>query len=202
MLNRLPRPTVRLFLFSELVIYATLAWGAEPPTNTDKPATAASATEKPVMKHQITGLFCAERVEDLRAVCRDKLARFSLQDIDYENGEATFRYDPQKEFPGANPQQVIERFDQELRNVTRHTFGAKAIRGKTKQELQRVEFMIAGLDCKACSLAVYEMLYRQPGVEQAQASFRERRAVAWIDGTMTDRATLLKLLRERGVTVE
>ncbi len=181
---------------------AVFAAGAEPPTTTDKAAASPTDNEKPVVKHQITGLFCVERIADFRNVCRDKLARFSLQEVDYENGEATFRYDPQKEFPNANPQQVIERFDQELRNASRHTFGAKAIRGKTKQELQRVEFMIAGLDCKACSLAVYEMLYRQPGVEQAQASFRERRAVVWIDATLTDRATLVKLLRERSVTVE
>ncbi|MFM7844175.1 MAG: hypothetical protein ACKPEY_08105 [Planctomycetota bacterium] len=214
MQNTFPLVLVRLFLISWLATSAAAAASDEASSTSGKaaskpadkpasnPAALVAAPEKPVIKHQITGLFCVERVEDLRAICRDKLTRFALQEIDYENGEATFRYDPQVEFPGANPQQLIERFDQELRNVSRHTFGAKAIRGQAKQDLQRVEFMIAGLDCKACSLAVYEMLYRQPGVEQAQASFRERRAVAWIDAKMTDRAMLLKLLRERGVTVE
>jgi copper chaperone CopZ len=153
-------------------------------------------------KHQITGLFCPEREADFKQLCEQKLARFKLVSIDYVNAEATFDYDPAKEFPGANPAQVIERFDNELRNASRHTFGVKALRTTPKEKLELVEIPIAGLDCKACSLAVYEILYRLKGVEQATAYFKVRKATALIDPAQTNRAELEKVLKERGVTVK
>src|SRR5688500_818100 len=78
------------------------------------------ADESKLIKHQITGLFCPERERDFQSLCAEKLARFKLVSIDYANAEATFDYDPAKEFPGADPAQVIERFDNELRNASRH----------------------------------------------------------------------------------
>src|SRR5262245_56462349 len=100
------------------------------------------ADEKPsepkLVKHQITGLFCPEREKDFEDLCKRKLARFKLVSIDYENAEATFDYDPANEFPGANAEQVIERFDNEVRNASRHTFGAKALRTTPKEKLKLV----------------------------------------------------------------
>ncbi len=151
--------------------------------------------------HRITGLFCPERVDDFRALCAQKLARFQLVSIDYEKAEATFAYDPSKEFPGAKPEQVIERFNNELRQASRSTFGAKAASQVPRDKLTLVEFTIVGLDCKACSFAVYEILERQPGVEQATASFKERKATALIDPEKTDRGKLETALKDRGVTL-
>jgi copper chaperone CopZ len=153
-------------------------------------------------KHQITGLFCPEREQDFKTLCAEKLARFKLVSIDFANAEATFDYDPAKEFPGANSAQVIERFDNELKNASRHTFGAKPLRTTPKEKLKLLEFAIVGLDCKACSLAVYEIIYRIKGVEQATASFKEGKATALIDPEQTDRATIEMALRERGVTLK
>jgi copper chaperone CopZ len=164
------------------------------------------ADEKPaeskLVKHQITGLFCPEREKDFKDLCARKLARFKLVNLDYENAEAMFDYDPAKEFPGANAEQVIERFDNEVRNASRHTFGAKALRTTPKEKLKLVEFAIVGLDCKACSLAVYEIIYRLKGVEQATASFKLGKATALIDPEKTDRAEIEKALKDRGVTVK
>jgi copper chaperone CopZ len=160
------------------------------------------ATEPKVMKHQVTGLFCPEREQDFKELCAEKLAKYKLVSIDYANAEATFAYDPAKEFPGAKPEQVIERFDNEVRNVSRSTFGIRPMRMKSREELQLAEFLIAGLDCKACSLAVYEILLRQKGVEQATASFKTGKATALFDPQVIDRATLEKSLRERGVTLK
>jgi copper chaperone CopZ len=155
-----------------------------------------------LVKHQITGLFCAEREQDFKELCEKKLARFKLVSIDYANAEATFDYDPAQVFPGAAPEQVIERFDNEVRNASRHTFGAKALRTTPKETLVLVEIPIMGLDCKACSLAVYEIIYRLKGVEQATASFKLGKATALIDPEKIDRATLEKALQDRGVTLK
>jgi hypothetical protein len=159
------------------------------------------ADEAKLVKHQITGLFCPEREQDFKSLCAEKLARFKLVTIDYANAEATFDYDPAKEFPGANPSQVVERFDNELRNASRHTFGAKPLRTTPKEKLKLVEFAIVGLDCKACSLAVYEIIYRLKGVEHATASFKDGKATALINPERTDRVTIEMALRERGVTL-
>ena len=160
------------------------------------------ADESKLIKHQITGLFCPERERDFQSLCAEKLARFKLVSVDYANAEATFDYDPPKEFPGANPTQIIERFDKELKNASRHTFGAKPLRTTPKEKLKLVEFAIVGLDCKACSLAVYEIIYRLKGVEQATASFNDGKATALIDPEQTDRAAIETVLKERGVTLE
>ena len=160
-----------------------------------------AAKPKPI-KHQITGLFCPEREADFKKLCDEKLAKFKLVSIDYTNSEATFDYDPAREFPGANPEQIIERFDNEVRNASRHTFGAKALRTIPLEKLKQVEFDIVGLDCKACSLAVYEIIYRLKGVEQANASFKIGKATAWIDPEKIDRLEIEMTLKQRGVTLK
>lgn len=162
----------------------------------DKPA------EPKLVKHQITGLFCPKREQDFKTLCQEKLAKFKLVSIDYANAEATFGYDPAQEFPGANPQQVIESFHNELGNASRNTFGAKPLRTTPREKLELLEIPILGLDCKACSLAVYEILFRLKGVEQATASFKDRKATALIDPTQIDRAEIEKTLKQRGVTLE
>lgn len=163
------------------------------------------AQEKPAdiksFTHQITGLFCPERKQDLRDLCEQKLTKFKLVSIDYANAEATFAYDPAVVFPGAKPEQYVERFDNELRNASRHTFGAKPLRTIAKDKLQLVEIPIAGLDCKACSLAVYEIIAKLPGVEQANASFRLGRATALIDPAKIDQARIEMALKQRGVSI-
>lgn len=180
------------------VISALLAFLAAPlPVRADD-----KAAESGLVKHQITGLFCAEREQDFKDLCEKKLSRFKLVSIDYANAEATFDYDPIKEFPGATGEQVIERFDNEVRNASRHTYGARPLRTTPKEKLVLVEFSIVGLDCKACSLAVYEIIYRLKGVEQATASFKLGKATALIDPGKTDRATIEKALTDRGVTLK
>jgi len=189
------RRCLAIWFGATLVVSAFLAspW---PLRADDKP------DESKLVKHQITGLFCPEREQDFKDLCMAKLARFKLVSVDYANASASFDYDPTKEFPGATPEQVIERFDNEVRNASRHTFGAKALRTTPREKLVLVEIPIVGLDCKACSLAVYEIIYRLKGVEQATASFRLGKATALIDPEKTDRATIEKALKDRGVTLQ
>jgi copper chaperone CopZ len=153
-------------------------------------------------QHQITGLFCPEREQDLKDLFEKKLPQLRLANIDYANAEATIEYDPAKEFPGANPEQVIERLNNQLRDASRSTFGVKSLRTTPKEKLKLVEIPIVGLDCKACSLAVYEMIYRLDGVEMATASFKDRKATALIDPTKIDQAQIETELKNRGVALQ
>lgn len=162
----------------------------------------AAADEPKLIKHQITGLFSPDREKDLREVFEKQLPQFKLVSIDFKNAEASFDYDPAKTFPGAKPEQIVERFDNELRNATRHTFGAKPLRTIEKDKLKLVEISIVGLDCKACSLAVYEMIYRLKGVELATANFKEGKATALIDPEKIDRVEIEMVLKQRGVQLK
>lgn len=152
------------------------------------------------VRHQVTGLFLPDRVQDLREVCRT-LPHIRLLEVDYPKAEAVFEYVPGQAFPGAKPDQVVQRFDQVLRQATRSTFGIKPLPSLPPEKLIRLEIPVAGLDCKACSLAAYEAVYRLDGVERATADFRAGLVTAVIDPSKTDQATLEAALRKRGVEV-
>lgn len=167
------------------------------------PATAAAA-DKPATPQRFTyhvlGLFSPDRDKDLRKAFED-LPDFKLIAVDFEGAEITVEFDPATAFPGAKPAEVVERFDQKLRQATRHTFGAKPRRTVPKEKLEQVVIPVAGLDCKACCLAAYEIVARIDGVEQATASFKDGKVTARIDPAKTDRAELEMALRKRGVAV-
>jgi hypothetical protein len=154
---------------------------------------------KPV-KYQITGMFSRDRVEDLRKVGA-MLPDVMLVDIDYERAEASFLYDPAKAFKGVKPEEYVKRLDDMVRNASRHTFGVKSVSTVPRDKLKLIEIKVAGLDCKACSLAAYEAIFRIEGVEQATASFREGLVTALVEEGKTDRAALEDALRKRQVEV-
>lgn len=161
----------------------------------DAAANRAAASE---VTYQVTGLFNAARERDLKEVF-SRISEVRLVRVDVAQAEATLALDAAQAFPGAKPEQVIERIDQLVRGASRYTFGIKARRELPLDKLQRIEIAVVGLDCRACELAVYEMVYRLPGVEMATASFPERRLVVYVRPGESDRASIEKLLRERGV---
>jgi copper chaperone CopZ len=163
----------------------------------DEPPKAA----KQLIKHQVTGLFSPDREQDLKEVFQ-KLPDFKLVSIDFANAEVSVEYDTAKVFPGANADQVIERFDNLVRNASTHTFGIKALRTVEKDKLKQVEIAVVGLDCKACSLAAYEAIFRLKGVESATASFKEGRVTALINPQVIDRVELETALKQRGVEIK
>src|SRR5947209_15107572 len=90
------------------------------------------------VKHQVTGLFMKEREQDLREAV-EKIPQVKLVRVDFANAEATFEYDPAKAFPGAKPEQIVERFDQVLRKASGHTFGIKPLRTAPLDRLRLIE---------------------------------------------------------------
>ena len=158
----------------------------------------AAAQDKPErVKHQVTGLFMPGREADLREVF-EELPEIKLVSVDFENAEAVFEYVPAKAFPGAKPDQVVKRFDEKLRQASRSTFGVKPLRTLPMDKLEKVEIAVVGLDCKACSLAAYEIVAKLEGVERATASFKDGRVTALIDPTKIKRAALEDALKKRG----
>jgi hypothetical protein len=151
-------------------------------------------------KHQITGLFSRDREQDLRDVVQT-IPEIKLVSIEFKTAEATFEYDVATVFPNAAPEQIVERFDNLLRNASRHTFGVKPLCTTPRDKLTFIEIPVAGLDCKGCSFGAYDAIYRIDGVEQATASFKDGLVTAWIHPDRTDRAKLEEALKQRGVTL-
>lgn len=160
----------------------------------------ASVAETQSHKHQVTGLFSPDREQDLRESV-DSLPDIRLAGVDFQNAEASFVYDSEKVFPNATPEQVIERFDNLLRQASRHTFGIKPLCATPKSKLEFIEIRVAGLDCKGCSFGAYDAVFRLDGVERATASFKDGLVTAWIHPEITNRANLEAALTQRGVTL-
>ena len=148
-------------------------------------------------RHQITGLFSPDREGDLRLLF-EKIPEIKLVSIDYKNAEAVLDYPP-KLFSGAKAEQLIQRLDNLIRQASNGTFGAKALSSVPLEKLMLIEIPVSGCDCKACSLAVYETVYKLEGVERATASFKEGMVRAWIHPEKTDRAKLEAALRKRQI---
>src|SRR5262245_46211439 len=107
------------------------------------------AEELPTTKHQVTGLFSKERIPDLQKTIQ-KLPGIELVKVEFATAEAEFRYDAAKVFPNTPPERIVERFDNMLRDASRHTFGIKPLCATPRNKLQLVEIPVLGLDCKAC----------------------------------------------------
>jgi len=137
---------------------------------------------------------------DLRETV-EKIPEVQLLAIDFKNAEITVEYVPSKVFPGAKPNQVIERFDNMVRSASSSTFGIKPLPEMPMEKLKRVEVPVEGLDCKACTLAAYEAAYKLEGVEQAFARFCDGKVAALIQPDKIDRAKLEDALTKRGVLV-
>ena len=153
------------------------------------------------VKLQVTGLFMSDRVEDFRKLMQ-QFPEARLKSVDFKTAEATFNFANDSElFRNAKPEQIVERLHNRIRQLSGYTLGVKALSTIPREKLNLIEIPIKGLDCKACSLAVYDIVARVEGVEQATASFRDSLATAWIDPSKTNRATVEAALKQRGVTL-
>jgi len=140
-----------------------------------------------------------DRVDDLRKVLKD-LPETKLLGIDFKATKATLAYATDSDlFRGAKPEQIIERINNRVRQISGHTFATRPPGTIPRDKLERVEIPIMGLDCRACSFGVYGILERIEGVEQATASFHDGLAIAWIDPAKTNRSALEDALKKRGV---
>lgn len=150
---------------------------------------------------RVIGLFMPERVDEFRNLLK-QIPETSLQTIDFATAQATIRYAADSDlFRNASAEQIIERLNNRIRQLSGHTISVKHLGELSRAELRPVEFHIKGLDCMACSLAVHDILARVEGVEHATANFREGLATAWINPDETDRTSLYAALKNRRVTL-
>jgi len=171
-----------------------------------QPVPTESSPQKPItvsdshtLTLRVTGLFMPERVEALKSLLAD-FPEVAIQNVDFDTAEMTLAYDPECDrFHNANPDLMVERIHDRIGQLSHSTLGAKAQSTTPRDKWERVEFPIYGLDCMACSLAVYQIMIRTEGVEQATANFREGKATAWIDPVRIDRARLVSVLNGRDV---
>lgn len=166
-------------------------------------AVAASADDpKPQQfRYQVTGLFARDREPDLREVF-ENLPGFKLVSIDFDNAEIAVEYDPKTALPGAKPDQYVPQFDNKLRQATRGTFGIKPLRTVPRDKLEAVEITIGILDCKACGLAVYEMVNKVDGVALTTVDYKAGKVTAWGEPGKADREKIEAVLKQRNVPVK
>jgi copper chaperone CopZ len=165
----------------------------------------AAAEDRPAPKpetitYRLTGLFSRDREDDLREAFKE-LAAFKLVAIDFDHAEVTLKFAPGKLFPGQKPERVTELVNDKVRSATHATFGVKSRSTVPRDKLKDVVIPVAGLDCKACCLAAYEIVAQVDGVVQATASFKDGRVTAKVDPSKADQAKLEEALRKRGVAV-
>ena len=165
----------------------------------------AAADDRPAPKsetitYRVTGLFSKDREADLSEAFKE-LPNFKVVAIDFDHAEVTLEFTPGKLFPGQKPERVTELVNDKVRSVTHATFGIKPRSTVARGKLKEVVIPVAGLDCKACCLAAYEIVAQVDGVVQATASFKDGRVTARIDPSRTDQSKLEEALRKRGVAV-
>ena len=153
------------------------------------------------VKYRVTGLFNPAREADLKDAVK-KIAGVELVSIDFDSSEVVFSYDVQKLLGKGTDKQLIERFDNLLRNASTSTFGVKPVCATPKEKLTRIEIPVLGLECQACCLSAYEAIFKIDGVEQATCSFKESRMTALIDPEKTNQAALEDALKKRNVTLK
>jgi hypothetical protein len=151
---------------------------------------------------RVFGLFQPDRAADLRELITSKISGVVIKTIDYEKATVVLAFDPEKALNKAKPEQYLERLDNLVRPASNGTFSLLPDFKIQTGQLQRIEIMVAGLDCKACGFAAYEVVAKIDGVERATVSFREGRLLAWVDPSRVDKAALVKALVQKRVEVK
>jgi len=162
----------------------------------------AHAAEPQTLKVRVTGLFQADREKDLRELCAEQLPDVKIVSVDFDRAEAVLSFNPATLFPKVKPADILKQLDQKVRTESNGTFGIHPASAVPRGKLTRIEIGVAGLDCKACCLAAYEIVAKIDGVEQATASFKVGVITALIDPARTDKAKLEVALKQRGVTLK
>ena len=158
-------------------------------------------SEEATYRWRLTSLFQPDRVEEVRQSIESMNPEIKVLDIDYETSIATFRFDAQKLYPGANTEKnLVYQFGQTLRTHTRGVVEALELPDTPLDKVQEVTIPIAGLDCRGCSYGAYLSVYKLPGVDYATANFRKGELYARIDSrTDTNEQTLREALLNKKI---
>jgi hypothetical protein len=160
----------------------------------------AAAAEQSV-EYSVRGLFQRDRKAALIAAAQS-LENCRLVDVDYEHARATFVYDDEAQgFKKAKPEQVLQQIDTQVRKCTKQTMTIVPPSPLSEEALQRIDFVIEGLDCLGCSYGAYSTVATIDGVVRAYASFHDGTLTAFIDPSKTNRESLAEILKKREIKI-
>ena len=178
------------------------------------PAVVSRGDEKPGeplrVTYRIRGLFCPEREQELRTLCADELPHIKVLEVDSLRGEATFEFDPVVALgpnaKAATAEKLLSLFNEKVKGASQRKYPRypswesvfTAVPSSPHDNLQHVEMPIEGLDCQACSLAFHERLVKLDGIEHAQVSFREGRAIALVNPSKFNELAVREKLQQQG----
>ena len=155
---------------------------------------------------RILGLSAPERRADLETAMQ-AVPDVQLASLDYDKGEATFRFDTAKLLPESKGKatppadKVIARLNDLLLNASNHSFNVTAPSAVPADKQTKVEIKVGLLDCKGCRYAAYSYIAKIEGVERATVSSQASTATiyAWIDATKTNLEALTAALKKANV---
>lgn len=173
-----------------------------------KSATDESETPKPLsfppenqIEVVVNGLFIPEQTDRLHTMIQE-IEDLRILNLDPATAIVTFHYSLDKNrFRSDSPQQVIDQLNQILRHQSNGIFSAKALVAEPANTIQQATFPIVGLDCKACSLAVHDVLIGIEGVIHAKADFQLGSASAWYNSDRCSETVIAEKLEQQGITL-
>jgi formylglycine-generating enzyme required for sulfatase activity len=162
--------------------------------------------------YRMRGLFCPEREVELRSLWAEEMPEIKVLAVDSLSGEATFEFDPVAalgpEAKAADPEKLRGLFNKRVNVANRrkyptwrpdHTNVFTAVPWSPPDSFQYVEIPIEGLDCLACALAFHRVLLGEvKGIEHAQVSYRDGRAIALVDPSKFDEIAVRGKLQQLG----
>ena len=155
-------------------------------------------------KHRIFGLFQPDRQEDLKELVKT-LPDLQLVSVDFDNAEATFKYDVAKLIQNHDPKKpptpeaISKRINDLLNNTSHGTFSLNLTAPAPKDKLKSEEIPIGILDCKGCRYGAYLAVAKAEGVDHATVLPEKAFVTVWIDPAKTNRAALEATLKKAGV---
>lgn len=171
----------------------------------------AAEDEKPAEKVRVTyrihGLFCPERAEKLRTLFVEELPDIKVLEVDSLRGEATFEFEPVAALgppaKTANAEQLRVLFNRKVDVANQRKYPNwptvfVAMPWSPPDKLQHVEIPLEGLDCEACALLMHQSLLAIAGIEHAQVSFREGRAIVLVDPAKFNELAVREYLQQQG----
>ncbi|MBL6725117.1 MAG: DUF1592 domain-containing protein [Rubripirellula sp.] len=154
--------------------------------------------EEDQMTVRVLGLFIKEQSDSFNKALQ-RIDELRLVAINFEKAEATIQY--ADSLASGTTSEITERLNQRVRQHTSGIFSIQTLGKIPHDQFEKAEIEIVGLDCKACSLAVHDLIVSIDGVTHATADFESGKAYAWFDASKCSAATIKDRLTESGVTL-
>jgi hypothetical protein len=162
----------------------------------------AACAQEEEYRCRLTSLFQPDRIEDFRTFMEENFPEVTVQEVSYETGVATLRFDVRKlkPFQTAKTADIArDRLSFLMRGASRGIFSLLPLSEVPAEELGEARIPVQGLDCKGCSYGAYLAMTRVDGVEYATASFKTGEVRVRFDRRKTNLPALEEALNTRSI---